>query len=655
MSIKNYKTSSPFELESGDQLPEVNVAYHTFGTLNESASNVVWVFHALSANSNVLEWWPGLFGQKNYFNPEKHFIVCANVLGSPYGTISPKDLDFPQFTVRDVVKLHLRLAEHLKIERISVAIGGSFGGAQALEFAYLYSGKIDRMVLLACSAKESAWGIAIHESQRIALESDPTFGEPEGGKVGMKAARSAALLTYRTSEAFIATQTDVDEKTDNYSASSYMQYQGEKFVKRFNALSYYFLSKCLDSHNIGRNRGGEEKALSRIEIPTLVIGIKTDALVPIALQKSLTQNLPNGIYKEIDSEYGHDGFLVETVKTSKLLEQFLEGQNHIGMDKSMNFINVFAFGKGTVGGRFLDQLKYTSEKTEQERGLNSPKEIISQLRRSNLKNIAVVDNTSSEQITASYPLFAKAGFDIVASNKKANSASFDFYQELRESLNKSNKQFHYETNVGAGLPIIDTLRQLYHSADQVKQVRGVLSGSLSYIFNRFSEEDVCFSEVMLEAKNQGYTEPDPREDLNGLDVARKLLILARELGSSVELEEVEVENLVPEALQGITDVNQFLECQQEIDAYYSIKKNELMLDHVFRYVGELNVERNSLKVSLEQFPKVSPMGSVKNADAIFEIYTETYGDQPIVIQGAGAGAKVTARGVYSDLLRLNRN
>jgi len=369
MSIKNYKISSPFELESGEQLQEVNIAYHTFGNLNETASNVVWVFHALSANSDVMEWWPGLFGNENYFNPKEHFIVCANVLGSPYGTTSPKDLDFPQFTVRDTVKLHIKLAEHLEIDRIKVAIGGSFGGAQALEFAYSYSGEIERLVLLACSAKESAWGIAIHESQRIALESDSTFGEPEGGKVGMKAARSAALLTYRTSDVFIATQTDIDEKTDNYSASSYIQYQGEKFVKRFNALSYYCLSKCLDSHNLGRDRGGVEYALGKIKIPTLIIGITSDALVPIKLQQFLAEYLPYAEFKKIDSEYGHDGFLVETKKISELVKRFLKNQNDFGTDKDMNFINVFAFGKGTVGGRFLDQLKYTSEKTEQDRGI----------------------------------------------------------------------------------------------------------------------------------------------------------------------------------------------------------------------------------------------------------------------------------------------
>jgi len=1125
MTLNNYQLTTPFILESGEEISGLNIAYHTAGTLNKSRSNVVWVFHALTANSNVMEWWSGVFGTGQTFNPEEHFIICANVLGSPYGTSAPQGLSFPQFTVRDVVSAHLELAEYLNIQHIQTAVGGSFGGAQALEFAYSFSGKIENLVLVASSAKESAWGIAVHESQRLAIESDPTFGEPGGGEFGMKAARSAALLTYRTSDAFIATQTDQEEKTDDYAAASYIQYQGNKFVKRFNALSYYYLSKCLDSHDIGRARGGQEYALSKIQIPTLVLGITSDGLIPVQLQRFLAEYLPNATYREIDSEYGHDGFLVESIKISQEIQGFLKpneethspqrtvlkfggtslangapiesvldiifteqkknpvalvvsakddstdrleflyekalsgepyqkelseflalqcydgfpfqatefkerlteklaaisvlnieselvkngilalgelmsavqisellkakglkaefidttklirknedesvdleaskllinkrlesidsettpvftgyivadakgrisnlgrnGSNYsatliasfinacevqnwtnidgvysanpkyvknpakisnlsfkeanelanfganilhaktikplidsniplrikstlnpeaqgtlvsekkqgkgmkavsviedvalikiqgaglleqIGIDgrifsslsrtgisirvisqassergigfvvdekdsfmaqqtllhefkeelkkgeissvsadsdmaiiailgrhnyslekaigglrknriwlhlisnsisgehislvvdntnlkKAVNMVhnevfgviktlNVFAFGKGTVGGRFLDQLENTSQETEEKRGLkirlvgvadskravfnengiqnwekeieqgehsNHPEDVISLLKDSGLSDIVIVDNTSSELITEAYPLFANTGFDLVASNKKGNSASLDFYQNLRKVLAKRDKRFFYETNVGAGLPVIDTLRQLHHSADRVKKVRGVFSGSLSYIFNQFSAAEVPFSKILLEAKEKGFTEPDPREDLSGLDVARKLLILARELGGKFELSDVEVENLVPEPLQRTETTEEFFSSLGTLDEFYTQRKTELKPQNVFRCVGELDMDRRSLRVSLEQFPSDSPIGSIKNADAIIEIFTEIYGEQPMVIQGAGAGAAVTARGVYSDVLRL---
>jgi len=318
-----YYISKNFELESGEVLPKLKIAYHTFGKLNKDKNNVVWVFHALSASSNVLEWWPGLFGKNDYFNPKKHFIICANVIGSPYGSSTPTDLGFPIFTVRDVTKAHLILADILKINQIKVAIGGSFGGNQALEFAYSFRGKIDNLILLVSSVQESAWGIAIHQAQRMALQADSTFGTLNGGKKGVKAARAIAMLTYRTFDAYVKTQTDIDEKVDNFKASSYIQYQGDKFEKRFNALSYYYLSKCLDTHHIGRGRGGVQKALSKINQNCLLIGIDTDTLIKPSQQKFMAEYMPNAIYKEIHSDFGHDGFLIETKTITKLIDEFL--------------------------------------------------------------------------------------------------------------------------------------------------------------------------------------------------------------------------------------------------------------------------------------------------------------------------------------------
>jgi homoserine O-acetyltransferase len=322
--MKNkYHNIKNFAFESGSVLPDLTIAYQTFGTLNTDKSNVVWVFHALSANANVLEWWPGLFGEDDYFNPQEYFIICANVIGSPYGSSTPTDLHFPFFTVRDVVKSQLILADYLNIKQIRVAIGGSFGGNQALEFAHSFKGVIDNLILLVSSAQESAWGKAIHQAQRMAIETDSTFGTENGGKKGVKAARAIAMLTYRTIEAYIKTQTDDDERLDNFKAASYIQYQGDKFEKRFNALSYYYLSKCLDTHHIGRGRDGTEKALSEIKVKTLLIGIDSDGLITPHQQKYMAEHLPKAVYKEIHSDYGHDGFLIETKTISSCIAAFL--------------------------------------------------------------------------------------------------------------------------------------------------------------------------------------------------------------------------------------------------------------------------------------------------------------------------------------------
>ena len=220
MSEKIYKHASDFVLESGQKLDNLELVYYTYGELNENRNNVVWAFHALSANADVTDWWSGLFGEDDYFNPDEHFIICANVLGSPYGSTRPYNQEFPLFTVRDVVNAHLLLADELNISHVHVAIGGSFGGSQALEFAYAFEGMIDNLILIASSAKESAWGIAIHESQRMAMKADPTFGNPNGGSDGIRAARAIGMLTYRSVRSFETQQTNYDDRVDDFDVIS---------------------------------------------------------------------------------------------------------------------------------------------------------------------------------------------------------------------------------------------------------------------------------------------------------------------------------------------------------------------------------------------------------------------------------------------------
>lgn len=337
MGFHSYHHPEPLLLENGKSLNGLTIAYHTYGKPNADQSNVVWVCHALTANSDVFDWWKGLFGEADLFNPEEHFIICANILGSAYGSTHPLSidpatggayyLDFPELSVRDLVSAHQVLAQHLGIHHIEVLIGGSLGGQQALEWAIIQPRLIQKLILIATNAAHSPWGIAFNESQRLAILADPTFERfsPVGGKQGLKAARSIALLSYRNYQAYNQTQAESDpDKIGDYRAASYQNYQGDKLVNRFDAYSYFYLTKVLDSHNVARHRGSKTAALAQIKAETLVIGISSDILFPVAEQRELAELIPEAKYLELDSDYGHDGFLIETDLIGKHIQIFLE-------------------------------------------------------------------------------------------------------------------------------------------------------------------------------------------------------------------------------------------------------------------------------------------------------------------------------------------
>ncbi|MFA6152850.1 MAG: homoserine O-acetyltransferase [Chitinophagaceae bacterium] len=323
--LHQYISTHPFILESGSILPRIEIAFHTYGTLNEAKSNVVWICHALTANADAADWWPGMVGSDGVIDTGKYFVVCANILGSCYGTTGPLSIhpqkaepyfhSFPNITIKDMVAAHILLRQHLGIDSIQLLMGGSMGGYQVLEWALTEPDLIKSNFLIATSAAESAWGIAIHTAQRLAIEADSSWREDNlsAGAKGLKAARAIGMLTYRNYAMYEQQQKDPDtSKTGNFRAESYINYQGEKLVNRFNAYSYWFLSKAMDSHNIARKRSGDLiEELKNIKQHTLILAISSDILCPPAEQKLIAKHVPNSTFYEIDSAFGHDGFLIE--------------------------------------------------------------------------------------------------------------------------------------------------------------------------------------------------------------------------------------------------------------------------------------------------------------------------------------------------------
>ncbi|MGK0253372.1 MAG: aspartokinase/homoserine dehydrogenase 1 [Mariniflexile sp.] len=355
-------------------------------------------------------------------------------------------------------------------------------------------------------------------------------------------------------------------------------------------------------------------------------------------------------------------------------------------------INIAIFGHGLVGSALINQILKSKDDIEKRKGINlnifaianskklllnkrgadanwdktiklsplesSIEDVITFAKTHHLENLIAVDNTASPDFYTNYGSLIEAGFDLVSSNKIANTISHKFYTDLRTKLKEQNKQYLYETTVGAGLPLIDTIKLLHESGENITRIRGVFSGTLSYLFNNFSVQNKPFSEIIQETIDKGFTEPDPREDFSGNDVARKLLILARELDLKNEFEDVSVQNLIPEAYRNIS-VDAFLKQIHVLDTEFQKIKEHQKEGYVLRYIGDLSgdlsKDKGHLEVKLVSIPGDSTLGQIKGSDAIFEIFTESYGEQPIVIQGAGAGAAVTARGVFGDILRLSKH
>ena len=339
-----FRLPGEFVLENGEALQDVEIAYRTWGDPENAADHAILICHALTGSADVEAWWPNIIGSGKTFDPARDFIVCANILGSCYGTTGPVNnrpgsderyrAAFPRISVRDMVELERVLLDELGIEKIELVTGPSLGGMQALEWAVMYPERVGSVVPIGVGGRHSAWCIGISEAQRAAIATDPNwnggfYSDDAPPEQGLAAARMMAVCTYRSWDSFAERFGREEREEDVYQVQSYLRHQGEKINERFDANTYVTLTHAMHTHDLARGRGEYPDVLATIEQPALVVSVSTDALYPPAEQLELAEHMPNAQYKILDSQHGHDGFLIETEKLGEMIARF-RATNFVG-------------------------------------------------------------------------------------------------------------------------------------------------------------------------------------------------------------------------------------------------------------------------------------------------------------------------------------
>jgi len=334
-----HRLAAPFPLECGASLPEVVVAYRTWGSLRREDSRAILVCHALTGSADADAWWPALFGPGRLLDPARHFIVCSNVLGSCYGTTGPLSPsphgngpwgpDFPPVTIRDMVRLQRELLAALGVRRLELVLGGSLGGMQALEWIVTFPELVEKAAVIAAPARHSAWATALSEAQRAAIRADTRFRDgryslAEPPRDGLAAARMVAMCTYRSPAGLTARFGRELTRDGSFAVEAYLRAHGEKLVARFDANAYITLTRAMDSHDVARGRGPYVEVLRTITTPLLLLAIDSDVLYPLPELTALAREIPGARLQILASPHGHDAFLVEGEAVERAIRAFAD-------------------------------------------------------------------------------------------------------------------------------------------------------------------------------------------------------------------------------------------------------------------------------------------------------------------------------------------
>jgi homoserine O-acetyltransferase/O-succinyltransferase len=702
-------------LELGGALRGVRVAYRTWGQLDAEGGNAVVVCHALTGSADADRWWTRMFGPGRALDPDKDFIVCSNILGSCYGSTGPTSPDpatgraylgdFPPLTVRDMVRAQRALTDALGVRRIRLVVGGSLGGMQVLEWALLYPELVEAIAPIATSARHSAWAIGLSEGQRQAIYADPRW---RGGRydladppaAGLAAARMMAMCMYRSKSSFDERFGRRVQGADLYAMESYLRYQGQQLVERFDASTYVALTRAMDAHDVARGRGDFDAVLRGVKQPALVVSIDSDVLYLPDEQEEIARLLPNGRLVRLSSKDGHDAFLIDVDWLSDVVAEFrgraparrapISRPTARALDRAE--ANLLVLGKGKVGGALLDQISHQRRTLERDYDVlvrvvgiaDSARTLLDDAgidlahwrealaaapatgpfglpgsapaleRLAALPGAMLVDLTAADGMEAVYEEAFRRGVHVVGANKRPLAIAAAAREALAVARRQAHRQWHYETTVGASLPVIDTLKSLVGTGDRVHQIEGSLSGTMGFVTSEMMKGSPL-SLVVRWARELGYTEADPRDDLSGLDAARKAVILARELGLRVDVEDVELEPLVPRELLAPGSLQELYEALRRHDGAMAARCEALRASRrALRYLAWISVDgpRATLRVGPMEVSASHRAARLQGVEAYVAFTTDRHAEHPLVVQGAGVGGELTAGAVLAEVLRV---
>ncbi|MBI5067647.1 MAG: homoserine O-acetyltransferase [Deltaproteobacteria bacterium] len=706
----------PLPLEQGGELP-VRVAYREWGKLDDRGENCVVVCHALTGSADADRWWTGMFGPGRALDPDQDYVVCSNILGSCYGTTGPASLDprsgqpwrgdFPAITVRDMVRAQRELVRQLGVKKVRLVVGGSLGGMQTLEWGFSFPDLVEAIVPIACSARHSAWAIGISEAQRQAIYADPrwrggAYDPADPPAAGLAAARMMAMVTYRSMPSFEQRFGRRAQAADLFAMESYLRYQGKQLVDRFDAATYVALTRAMDTHDVSRGRGEYEEVLRGLRLPALVVSIDSDTLYLPQEQEEIARLLPGARLARLASIDGHDAFLIDVDWLSDQVAEFrgravqrragprAPAPERTAATSGPGEVSLLVLGTGKVGSELLGQLARQRQALERDYdvrlrvvgvadsrrtlfdeagvdlarwrelldaapptgpfALPASRPLLERLAR--LPRPVLVDVTAAAGMPALYGEAFALGADVISSNKLPLCGPTAEREALFLARRRHHRSYQYETSVGASLPVIDTLRSLLRTGDQVAQVEGSVSGTLGFAVSEL-QRGRPLSLVTRWARELGYTEADPRDDLSGLDAARKAVILARELGLTVEVEQVACRPLVPAAVLPPGDMQELYESLRSHDGAALAEAERLSrAGRAMRYLFHIDVARGEVRCGPEELPLDHRAAGLHGVEAYVAFTTERHAAVPLVVQGAGVGGALTAGGVLEDLFQL---